>query len=358
MKTIAQKVIFCIFIVPLALITSCRSEETELIQAPEDKILVANSLVANLMQKTSTNDGSNDNIVYNANCFNIKLPITVNTNGNAIVINTAEDYKIIEYIFDEDDDDVDTISISFPISIILSDFTNVTINNYTELYNYSSTCSGENEVDDDIECLDFNYPITASLYNSNNEIINSITITSDAQLYEFIQNLNSTDFVTITFPIEATLHDGTQLTINNLVELENHIETYANNCDEDDDYDYNDDDCNDCNQDQLRDILTNCSGWTIDKLERYATDYDTYYDGYTFNFSANGTVTAYYTNNTYYGTYTTSGTGNSLIVTINVPDLPYCNNNWVLHEISKYTETKIDLRVGGDDRMRYKNNCY
>ncbi len=357
MKTIAQKVIFYLLITALVFITSCRTEETESIQAPEDEVLVANSSIASLMQKTSTNDGSNDNIIDKANCFNIKLPITVMANGNSITINTEEDYKIIEYIFDDDDDDIDTLTITFPITIILRDFTNVTINNYTELSNYSSTCNGENEIDDDIECLDFNYPITASRYNTNNEVIESITITSDIQLYSFISNLRSTDFVTIKFPIDVRLYDGTQLTIINLNELKEIIETYNDNCDEDDDYDYNDDDCNECNQDQLLNILTNCSGWTIDKLERYGNDYDDYYDDYTFNFRADGTVSAYYANNTDYGTYTTTGTGNSLIVTINIPELPYCNNNWVLHEISKYTETKIDLRVGDNDRMRYKNKC-
>ena len=357
MKTIAKKVIFCIFTLTLVFIASCRSEETEFIQAPEDEVLVANSSVASLMQKTSTNDGSKDNIVYNANCFNIKLPITVNANGNTIIINSEDDYKIIEYLFDEEDFDIDTISISFPITIILSDFTNVTINNYTELYNYSSTCNGENEIDDDIECLDFYYPITASLYNSNNEIIDSITITSDAQLYGFIKNLSNSDFVAITFPIKVTLYDGTELTINNLVELKNLIETYDNNCDEDDDYDYNDDDCNDCNQDQLLDVLTNCSGWEVDKLKRYGNDYDNYYDDYTFNFYPNGTLSVYWDGITAYGTWVASGEGNNMVVTVNIPGLDYCNNDWVLHEISKYTETKIDLRVGDNDRLRYTKSC-
>lgn len=336
---------------------ACRSEETVFKQAPEDEVLVANSLVADLMQKTSFNDGSNDNIIDKANCFNIKLPITVSVNGNNLTITNTEDYKIIEYIFDDDDDDDDTLIISFPITIILSDFTNITINNDAELYNYSSKCNGENEEDDDIECLDFNYPITASYYNSSNEVINTITISSDIQLYGFIKNLKNTDFVTIKFPITVYLYDKTEIIINNLVELKNLIETYSNMCDEDDDYDYNDDDCNDCNKDELLNILTNCSGWTIDKLERYGNDYDDYYDGYTFNFRADGTVVVYYSNNTDYGTYTSSGSGNNLIVTINIPDLPYCNNNWVLHEISNFSETKIDLRVGNNDRMRYKNKC-
>ena len=357
MKTIIQKVIFYLFITSFVFITSCRTEETELIQAPADEVLMANSSVASLMQKTTTNDGSNDNIIDKANCFNIKLPISVSVNGSNLTINNEEDYKIIEYIFDDDDDDIDTITISFPITIILSDFTNVIINNYTELISYSITCNGENEFDEDIECLDFNYPIIASRYNSNNEIIDSVTITSDIQLYGFIKNLSLTDFVTIKFPITVTLFEGTQIIIKNLNELKTLIETYDNNCDEDDDYDFNDDDCNDCNPNQLLSILTNCPGWEIDKLERYGNDYDDFYDDYTFNFRTDGTVAVYYSNNTYYGTYNTSGSGNSLTVTINIAELPYCNNNWILHEISNYSDTKIDLRVGGNDRMRYKNKC-
>ena len=58
MKTITQKVIFYVFIISFVFITSCRTEETEFIQAPADEVLMANSSVASLMQKTTTNDGS------------------------------------------------------------------------------------------------------------------------------------------------------------------------------------------------------------------------------------------------------------------------------------------------------------
>ncbi|MGA1227281.1 MAG: hypothetical protein ACO3VF_08640 [Tamlana sp.] len=64
-----------------------------------------------------------------------------------------------------------------------------------------------------------------------------------------------------------------------------------------------------------------------------------------------------YSGGTDYGTWSATGTRNNITVTINIPDLPYFNNDWILHEISDYSDPKIDLRVGDNDRLRYKNNC-
>lgn len=343
----------------LVLSTSCRTEETEFIQAPPEETLVPNSVVASLMAQTTLNDGSYDNIIDNANCFNIQLPVTVIVNGTEIIVNSEDDYEDIEDIFEEFDDDSDALEIIFPITIVLSDFTEIVINNYTEFYNYSNTCNGENEYDDDIECLDFVYPISASIYNSNNEIISTITFTDDYQLHEFIEAFDDNDIVSLNFPITVVLLDGTQITINSLAELQDTIELYDDYCDEDDDYDYNDDDCNDCNTNQLEAILTGCTDWYVDKLERYGNDYDDVYNGYLFNFFNDGTLSVSWDTTTVYGTWTASGSGNNILVVIDIPALPYCNNNWYLHEIEQYSgETKVDLRVGDDDRLRYENdNC-
>ena len=277
MKTFIKKIMSFLLLMVLAF-TSCRSEEIEIIRTPTDEVLLANSTTASLMQKTSKNDGSKDNIIDYANCFNIKLPVTVNVNGEQIIIKTEEDYKIIEYIFDDSDDDIDTITITFPVKIILTDFSEVNINNYAELANYAMNCNGENEADDDIECLNFNYPIGAFLYNTNDEIIETIAINSDKAMFNFIKSLNSFDYVTLDFPLTVRLLDDTDISINNLEELEYNINFYKDYCDEDDDYDYNDDDCDNCNTNELINYLTSCTDWTVDKLERNGNDYDDIYD--------------------------------------------------------------------------------
>ena len=356
-----MKLVKHIALILLLLITvclSCRQEEMELIEPPVEENLVPNSTVAILMQRVSINDGSNDNIIDYANCFNIQLPITVTANGVVINVNSASNYDDIEAVFDASDDDTDYLDISYPITITLANFTEVVISNVSELGAFASTCNGENESDDDIECLDFVYPITASVFNTNNELIETVSISSDSEMFNFIQNIDSNDIITVNFPITVFLSDGTQLVINDLSTLESTIVNFSDVCDEDDDFDYNDDDCNNCTPNQIEDILTSCSNWIVDKLERNDIDYDDVYNNYFFNFFTDGSIVVDYPGGTDYGTWSTSGSGNNIVVVINIPDLTLCNNNWFLHEIQQIPgETKVDLRVGGDDRMRYESSC-
>jgi hypothetical protein len=351
-----QKSIFLLIII--ILLISCRKEETELIETPEEEVLQANSNIANLIQRTSSNDGSIDNIVDRANCFDIAFPYTVNVNGAQLAINSAEDYAIIECVFNESESDTDNIAINFPITIILSDYSEVTINNIVEFNNYTNNCNGENIADDDIECIDFIFPIEASIFNPNNELLESITIESDSDLFDFIEDIDENNIITIDFPITVILADNSEININNFIELETTIENAIDSCDEDDDYDYEDDDCDNCTPLEVENLLTSCSNWEVDKLERNGTDYDDVYEGYVFNFFSDGTINVYWNSTSVDGTWVTSGSGNNLEIIIDVPALPLCNNNWILHQIENCSdESKIDLRVGNDDRLRYENDC-
>ena len=349
------KQVSILFFLSALLFSSCRTEEVESIQTPTEDTLNGN--VASLMQRTSLNDGSNDNIIDNANCFNIQFPVTVIVNGIEVVVNSDDDLEDIEDIFDEFDDDDDDLEINFPITIILADFTDIIIDDQNELESYSDDCNGENEVDDDIECIDFQYPITANVFNSSNEIIDTITITNDNELHDFIEDIDENDIITLNFPISVILSDGSSMTINSLSELESTIQNAEDDCDEDDDNDFNDDDCDNCTPNALEDLLTGCSNWIVDKLERNDVDLEDNYTGYVFNFSSDGSVVAEYDTNQYPGTWSTSGSGNNITVVIDIPSLPDCNNNWILHEIEESLgETNVDLRLG-DDRLRYESTC-
>ena len=259
-----RKNLVILLLLSLALF-SCRQEEMEIIEAPEEEVL-ANS-VANLLRRTATNDGSYDNILDGASCFNIKLPVTVIANGIEVVIETEDDIDIVEDIFDEFDDDTDTLEIIFPITIVLQDFTEVVINTQEELNAAAAQCPGDNEEDDDIECIDIQYPITASIFNQNNELIETIVITSDQELYTFLINIDPSTIVSFDFPITVILFDGTTVVVNNFIELESVITSAIDACDEDDDNDPNDDDCDNCTTQQLEDVLTGCTDWMIVKLE-------------------------------------------------------------------------------------------
>lgn len=339
------------------LLFSCRTEDMEIIDAPSEDVFGINSPIANLLLRTATNDGSYDNIIDGASCFDIQLPVTVIANGIKVVINTEDDLDIIEDIFDEFTDDTDTLIIIFPITIILDDYTQLVINNQGELDAAAAQCPPSNSDDDDIECIDILYPITASIFNSNNELIDTVIINSDEELFDFIDDIEEGDIITFDFPITVILWDGTIVQIQNFTELQSVIESAIDQCDEDDDNDHNDDDCNECTTQQLEDVLTGCSDWMVDKLERDDNDLEDQYVGYLFNFDANGTLTVDESGNQFSGTWESTGDGNDITVTINIPNLPDFNDAWNLHEIEQQPgESKVDLRIG-DDRLRFESDC-
>jgi len=196
------------------------------------------------------------------------------------------------------------------------------------------------------------------VFNTNNELLSTEVFTEDKELFNFIDDILPNDIVSINFPISLKLSDNSQIQVNSLSELQNAIENHQNDCDEDDDFDYDDDDCNDCTQELIADYLTGCQDWYVDKLKRDNVDYNSNYEGYDFNFFANGTLSVFWNTTTVYGTWTTMGTANDIIVTINIPDLALCNNNWELQEINNSTGlTKVDFILDLDDRLRYRNTC-
>ncbi|WP_179318681.1 hypothetical protein [Winogradskyella helgolandensis] len=129
-------------------------------------------------------------------------------------------------------------------------------------------------------------------------------------------------------------------------------------CSNDDDDDHNDD-CNTCTTEQLETILTACSDWYIEDLERNNIDLESNYVGYFFNFSADNTVIVTWDENTANGTWTTSGTGNNINVTFNIPDFDDINTTWILDELDNDdndNDVEVSFEIGTTDDLEFKNN--
>ncbi|TDQ28443.1 hypothetical protein [Tenacibaculum caenipelagi] len=341
----------------LLVLSSCRTEEIQIINPPIENELVANSTVANLMKYTVTKDGSDDNIIDRASCLSVKLPVTVTVNSKEITVNDEDGYEEIEDIFDLFDDDVDSIVISYPIEVILSDYTVKTVNSDEELEALAQNCKGENEDDDDIECLDFYYPLTASVFNSNQELILTLTIENDEEMYELIGNLKDYAAVTIDFPFKVILNGDTYVYINNMQELEEAIAAAKNSCDEDDDNDYNDDDCDGCTTEGVKEIFANCNEWIVEKLyidQTYLTDE---YKDFVFNFKEGGIILVNKNGTVYEGSWEVSGEANDMKIVVNVPDFPDFNAIWYLHEVKEGSgEVSVHLLLEGN-HLRFKSQC-
>ena len=221
---------------------SCQNEISQTTQPTQNEVLTANSTLTTLVRTTVANDGSIDNITDKASCISIQLPVKVVANDVEININSEADYEIIEANFNEFEDDEDELEIVFPIVILLSDYTEVTIKNSEELQGFVDGCGGENEMDDDIECIDFVYPISFSIFDSENQLAETVSVINDEQFYKFIDDfLDDNQIVQINFPLKVVLFDETEKTINDMDTLGNAIDDAKNKCDEDDDNDFGDD---------------------------------------------------------------------------------------------------------------------
>lgn len=341
----------------LMLISSCRQEEYAYVGTPPEQSLSIGSTIISLLQGTTSNDGSADNLIDQASCFSVQLPVSVIVNGTQILVEDQKDYEVIELIFDEYEDDEDTLEIIFPITIIMNDFSTNAVLNAEELSIFRDGCPEENEADDDIECVDIQYPITASIFNSNSEIIDTISFMDDMSFNSFLNNLTDDDFVSLNFPITLLLHDGTSVEVSSIVALENVIEDNKDACDEDDDNDFNDDDCIDCTTTEFLEVWAECSNWEAHLVEIDGESRAVEYSSYVFTFQEDGSVLAVSDTETIVGTWVSSSANDKVFITITVPGLDNINGLWELQEI-KRTLLDTDVRlIAGENKVHFRSIC-
>lgn len=335
-------------------IYSCQQETIDISQPNANETLKANSSLTTLISRTSTNDGSKDNIIDRANCLEVKLPVTVVVNNIEIIIDSEEDFDTIEEIFEEFDNDIDQLNIQFPITIISSDFTETVINNEAELEELVSSCVGENQDDDDIECIDFKYPISISIFNTSFDVIETKTINNDKELFRFIKNLDDNVLASLNFPVAMVLADGSTVVVNNNQELERVINEAKDSCDEDDDYDYDDDD-NNCDITSVKRNLKECMWEVIRDTNPNLVAYKLKFkDDFTFKaFNSNGEEKGT-------GTWTVeeiSNGGLAVKLEINAAnDVETFNGDWKIVECDNNL-LELELNGASQHKMKIKKRC-
>ncbi|PIB29036.1 hypothetical protein BFP77_07485 [Maribacter sp. 4U21] len=330
--------------------TSCQDEFEEINTGEEPQAIMANSSTATLVKNTSTNDGSFDNIVDGASCFDIKFPYTVTVNGIELTIDTREDLHIIEEIFDAIDNDEDFLEILFPITITTGDFTEITINGIEDLRELAAQCKEGGE-DDDIECIDFVYPMTLFTFDINLQQTGSVLVESDRDLRRFFGGLDDNDLVSFDFPISLKLYDGTTLEVNSNEELVRAIENAKDACDEDDDDDYNDDDFD---EERLDFCLTECP-WYVKEIRRNDVKQTAQYIDYIFDFMEDGTVNVKdRAGMNVTGTWESRVGDNGAVLVMEFETLVDFTLEWQVYEIDDH---RIKLFNGESNRIVMKQIC-
>ena len=336
----------------ILLLTSCQEEVVDISEPTENEALAATSELTSLVIATSKLDGSADNIIDKASCLSVKLPLKVKVNGIEIIVNSKEDYKIIEAILNKIDSDKDLLDIIFPIRIISSDHTEITINSKLDLENLVKKCQGENEEDDDIECIDFKFPISYSVYNANFQVASVVKIENDRELHYFMNRVKNAEVkAKLNFPVTMVLADGSEIVVNNYSELEMTLKKAKNACNEDDNNDYHDDDFT---KERLDNFLKTCP-WVVYEFQKNSVILDNTYREYVLTFLADNVVKMRKkSGDILTGKWTTRSTTKGTLIKLEFETVVDFNLEWYVYELEP---GRIKLYQEGGNKIILKKNC-
>ena len=338
--------IFLLFMMALLGFFSCQEEETNIDNPSEQETILANSSLSSLMTMTSSNDGSADDILDGSSCFSVELPVTIVVGDATYVIETLEDLEELETLYNNISNS-DVMDFVFPITIIFSDYSEVTIENEDQLTNYITNCNAEEN--DIIECVDFVYPISFSVFDSAFSLTETVVINNDEELYVFLEDLEDDDnalIVSLNFPVSLEYANGDVVEVNSNQELAEAIELADDDCNEEE---------NNCTEVQISPILQECPWNFTDGNNAYANLQMVFYENGELQITE-GDTTSFIG-----GFYNLSSTDNGLMLTISEltsfqDDL---GGEWLIVDCGESSDDNPELTITrGDTTLQLQQDCY
>ncbi|AYN68954.1 hypothetical protein D1013_16990 [Euzebyella marina] len=350
MKNYLKLSLYAFLLGAALILASCQDEDPLEESFDPEQTLTTDAEGLTLIKKVVANDGSGDNIIDGASCFDIAFPYSVVVNDSEIMVETSADLLLVEESLDVLEDEDYDFQLNFPLTVTMADYTEVTVDSYDSLYELADTCVEGGE-DDDIECVDIVYPVTVFTYNPNFQLTNTIEVENDFQFRRFFAGLAEQDLMGLNFPVSFQYKDSTQVTVNSNSELTDIIRKSQTQCDEDDDNDHNDDDFT---EERLDETLVKCP-WSIGRLVRNEQDDSGQYENYYLTFLEDGKVTA---SNSFgfkmEGEWQTRISDYRVVVDLEFEDSAEFNGTWYVYEI---VEGIINLFNENKDKITLEKAC-
>lgn len=314
---------FYLLLLFTALFSSCQLEDDNLILDPEFTLDGTSALTSSLKNLTQ-NSTTFDNFIDGTSKVRIDLPFDVRVNDSiAFRLENTIDYQNLIDIL-EATPIKDEIELVFPLSVSGIDHVEFEVdssNSFDELLDDLPESS-------EVNCLNLNYPISVRYYSSVTTQISNQSITSDAQLFNFLNNLISEGiFYEIQYPIVATTAEQTETVINSNDEFSALYSNLPNFCVNTVIYDNVESQINPDDPDEFRDYISSgvfsISDFTIDGNP--ITDFDSS----EFTFDINGAI---YNNGSLAGHWETSLVDSAILFALQFSDDSYnaIENEWYI----------------------------
>lgn len=201
---------FLAVLVVSLLITSCQEDSI----SENTEALSHKSTLTTTLMSMSVNETDIDNAIDKISCFNIKLPVRILVNDQQIVVSNENDYATVEAVFNVSSLDNDKVTFIFPITVVYSDYKEVVVNNQQEYDALVDACTGIPEYIG-TSCVSIVYPITIYGYDSGFKMQNTYVLKNNAELFTTLQNLSSSEYYSISYPLSLNVNKGSGVTVKN-----------------------------------------------------------------------------------------------------------------------------------------------
>ncbi|MDR9449221.1 MAG: hypothetical protein RI535_08335 [Psychroflexus sp.] len=220
-----KKLLLALILIPLLGILSCQEEE-DLEVIDDVDTITRNSGLTSLIARISKNPTAFDDFIDQNPATRVEFPfsVTVNSSDTYTLTETSDYQLLIQNL--EDTSIQDDIAIDFPVEVSLPNYQILSVNNADELQNINWDSFDTTEVD----CISIEYPIEIYIYNDINVEQDEVDITSDQELYDFLNTMPSEDFFyQIEYPIDVFI-EAQEVEINDATALDDQINNLPQNC--------------------------------------------------------------------------------------------------------------------------------
>ncbi|NJX16545.1 hypothetical protein [Tamlana crocina] len=334
------KLLTAILLTSIFSFTSCQDEiDSENGQNPNTNS--ATSPTASNLERSAMYDGSFDDFIDGMSCSSILFPYTATINGTEITLLSKLDYSLVLNILGEIVNDDDVISFEFPLTVKLSNYTEVQVSNQAELDALMNACEeAEENAEDAINCFEIDFPISILTYSLNAEQTGSVVIESEQELYTYMNNFGNDQLFAVNYPITATLNGESNTVVEITSDMD--LQTKINECVANEDMEEEAEE----NAENLETILVE-GAFKVQSFVSAGVDTANAYADYTIDFANDLSCTAENTVNTTIedveGTYQVASE-TEVFLTLNFSSnasFELLNHTW---KVTSYSENSIELQ--------------
>lgn len=212
----------------LVLVAVCCQSES---MSENTEALSSDSYLTNVLKSMSANDTDDDDVVDSTSCFKIKLPFQVVVNGQQMKIVLQSQYADVAAILNVSQDDEDSVSLIFPVTVEDRYYNETVVNNQSEFDTMTASCIETADVIGD-DCVSLVFPVNIYSYNSGFQIQNTYVLNTNKELHIMLQNLGPNGYYSVKYPVSLNVTEGAAVTVDDNNELQQGINSALQGCEQ------------------------------------------------------------------------------------------------------------------------------